>query len=468
MNNRLKYLIKNLGILAVSNFSSKILVFLLVPLYTSVLSTTEYGTYDLIISTVALLYPIATLNIVDAVMRFCMEKTIRQKDVAAVGLKYILLSIGIVGLGLMIFSLVNTFPSLNGLMVYIFLYFLFYVLNQYFIQLAKGLERITDMGIAGVVSTVVMISANVILLLVFKMGLRGFFIAQILGQAIPVCFLSIRLRFWNILRGSDICKPLEKQMLIYSIPLICTGLGWWINSSADKYVVAAMCGVSANGILSVAYKIPSIISTLQGIFTQAWSISAIKEYGEDSTADFYGKTFVYLNVMMSIASACLIILSRPIARILYANDFYEAWQYVPFLLISSVCNCASGFIGPILAAKKNSKTMAVSAIYGTVVNIILNIILVYFIGVQGATIATAVSSYIIYHYRMRAVKNELIVKEYWRILTTWSLLSLQAIIEVYTQFWYVEIVVIVVVIAVNRKVFRELAGGISKYTGKSS
>ncbi|HAQ8217931.1 TPA: oligosaccharide flippase family protein, partial [Enterococcus faecium] len=50
-----KYLIKNMGILTISNFSSKILVFLLVPLYTSVLSTTEYGTYDLTISTATLL-----------------------------------------------------------------------------------------------------------------------------------------------------------------------------------------------------------------------------------------------------------------------------------------------------------------------------------------------------------------------------------------------------------------------------
>lgn len=65
MNTKAKYLIKNTGILTISNFSSKILVFLLVPLYTSVLSTAEYGTYDLAISTVTLLYPILTVNIVD-------------------------------------------------------------------------------------------------------------------------------------------------------------------------------------------------------------------------------------------------------------------------------------------------------------------------------------------------------------------------------------------------------------------
>lgn len=76
------YLIKNMGILTISNFSSKILVFLLVPLYTSVLSTKEYGTYDLAVSTATLLYPILTLNIVDAVMRFLMDKESDKKAIA--------------------------------------------------------------------------------------------------------------------------------------------------------------------------------------------------------------------------------------------------------------------------------------------------------------------------------------------------------------------------------------------------
>ena len=69
-----EYLLKNMGILTLSNFASKILVFLLVPIYTSILSTEEYGSYDLAVSTATLLFPILTLNIVDAVMRFSMDK----------------------------------------------------------------------------------------------------------------------------------------------------------------------------------------------------------------------------------------------------------------------------------------------------------------------------------------------------------------------------------------------------------
>lgn len=452
MTQRSKYLFKNIGILAVSNFSSKVLVFLLVPLYTSTLSTSEYGTYELVVSTVTLLYPVLTANIADAVMRFFMEKSYRQEETASIGIKYIIASIAAVGLGLLASDYFNVIPGLNGLRAYIFLYYLFYVLNQYFIQLAKGLERVKDMGIASLASTVAMLGANIFFLLVLKKGLKGFFNANILAQAIPVFYYGIRLRFWNMIRPVSKNNPLKKKMLAYCVPLICTVLGWWVNSTADKYTVAFICGVAANGLLSVSYKIPNIISTFQGIFIQAWQISAIKEYGEDSASSFYGKTFTYINALMSIVCSGLILLSKPLAYILYANEFYQAWQYVPFLLISSVLNCASGFLGPILSAKKDSKSMALSAIYGACANIILNIILVYLIGVQGATIATVISSYLIYYFRMRAVKNELIIKEYWRVLVTWGLLCLQATLEVCTSIWCVEISVIAGVIVVNRKV----------------
>lgn len=92
MDSKYKYLLKNSSILAISNFSSKLLVFFLVPLYTGVLSTAEYGIYDLIVSTVSLLLPILTLNIIDGVMRFSLDNTESKSDVASVGFQFSLLS----------------------------------------------------------------------------------------------------------------------------------------------------------------------------------------------------------------------------------------------------------------------------------------------------------------------------------------------------------------------------------------
>ena len=87
--NKYKYLVKNTGFLAISSFSSRILVFLLVPFYTSILSTSEYGIFDLASTTAQLLMPILTLNIYEGVTRFLMQEENDPKSIISVGMKYI-------------------------------------------------------------------------------------------------------------------------------------------------------------------------------------------------------------------------------------------------------------------------------------------------------------------------------------------------------------------------------------------
>ena len=461
MQNKNRDLLKNLGILTVCNFSSKILVFLMVPLYTKILTTTEYGIYDLIITTISIVFPILSLNIIDAVMRYLMEDNYDKSMVATTGVALCLLSLFLGGVLLAIFSNLETVRGIKGLEPFILAYYISYIANQYMVQFAKGLDKVFDMGVAGALGTFVMIMTNVLLLLVLGCRLKGFFIANTLCQIIPALFLMIRLKIWKYIVLNKLEIELLKDMLVYSVPLIVTVVGWWVNSGSDRYVVTFFCGAASAGILSVAYKIPSILNTLQGIFIQAWQISAIKEYGENDTAVFYGQTFVTINLLMCVACSWLIILTKPLAQLLYAKDFYEAWQFVPFLLISSVLNSASGMLGPILSAKKDSKSMMWSAIIGAGTNIILNIVLVKTMGIQGAAIATVICSYIIYAVRKRAVGNDIKIEKYYIVVLTWLLLCLQAIIEI-NLVWYWELIIMAAMVILNFDILKELVIAASK------
>lgn len=456
IDRKYRYLFKNVGILTISNFSSKILVFLLVPLYTSVLSTEEYGIYDLVITSVQLVFPILTVNIIDAVMRFCMDKGRCKEDIAWIGFKYVIRSFIAMMALLFICDRTGISKSFRAYMVYIILYYVFYVFDQYLIQLAKGLEHIADMGMAGIIGTIFLVGGNIVFLLVFHLGLSGFFAASILSQAGSCLYLSVRVKPWKyILKGRD-DKALEKEMLRYCVPLIFTVIGWWINGTADRYTVAFICGIASNGLLSVAYKIPSIINTLQNIFIQAWQVSAIKEYGGKDTPYFYGIAFLSLNMAMGSVCSLLILTSKQFARFLYAKDFYLAWKYVPFLLLSCVINCASGFLGPVLSAKKDSRSMALSALYGVTANIILNIVFVYMIGVQGATIATLISSYIIYIVRKKSVGDMIHFDHDWMTAFIWGLLLIQSIIKILSLSIEVELLIFVFLIAINVRMARRL------------
>lgn len=455
---RNKYLIKNVGILTICNFASKFLIILLVPIYTAILSTSEYGTYDLVESTVTLLFPILSLNIVDGVVRFALDKDIKKEKVASIGFALVLLSS--IMFSIVIFTIrllrIELFSSLKGLEIYIVFYYLSYVFFQLHIQLAKGLEQVKVLGIAGALNTAAMVLFNLLFLMILKIGLPGLFLSTIFAQLIASLFIGVKIGICRLVHVRYLDQVLAQKMLLYSVPLIATTIGWWINSTADKYLVTMMIGISANGIISVSYKIPQIINGLQTIFIQAWQISAVKEYGSKDTPQFYGGTFIVINLLMSIACSILICLTKFLSSIFFANDFFQAWEYVPFLLVSSVFNCASGLLGPILSANKDSKAMMNSAIIGSIVNIIGNYILIKNIGIQGAAIATLISSCVIYVVRKHAVADLIEINEYYRVLGTWGLLITQGILRIYVDNLLFQILIISLIILLNFRKVKEI------------
>lgn len=449
MDEKSKYLIKNIGILTISNFASKILVFLLVPLYTSVLTTEEYGIFDMVVATTQLVFPLFSLNIVDAVMRFSMDKSKNGEQVGIIGLRFALVSIIPVICFLVFEKCVGIVNEIDDYLWLILLYYVFYILHQYCVQLAKGQERVAHLGISGVISTIVLIVSNVLFLLVYKIGLKGFFYSNILSLMIPTMYLAYKVSIWKYFHFLETDRELKAQMLRYCIPLIFTTISWWVNNASDRYAVTFLIGAAANGLLSAAYKIPSILNTIQQIFVQAWQISAIKEYKGNKTKEFYGETFASINLLMCIFCCFLFIFLRTISLFLFKKEFSSAWLYVPFLLIASVLNSASGLMGPILLAKKDSSGMARSAIAGGICNIVLNIALVLVIGIQGVTIATAISSALIYIIRRRAVAEDIHIKKEWIIYMNWVVISVYALCTILFDNAFVHIVTVCIMLILN-------------------
>lgn len=72
MNER-RRLIKNTGIIAIGNISTKLVSFFLLPLYTAVLSTAEYGAYDYIISIATFCVPFVSVLMDESIFRFLID-----------------------------------------------------------------------------------------------------------------------------------------------------------------------------------------------------------------------------------------------------------------------------------------------------------------------------------------------------------------------------------------------------------
>lgn len=405
-----KYLFKNIGLLTLSQFGTKILVFFLIPLYTSILSTAEYGTYDLFTTTINLLVPIFTLNLSDAVLLFALDETKNRSEILSIGLKYTLIGFFLSTIFLLINALFNFFAPINEYWYYFPLLFTFTIINTLFLGFSRGIDRVKETAISGVICSATMISCNLLFLLVFNFGIHGYFIANIISLLLQVIYLFKSCKLWRYIKPTRINKQLEKEMRNYSTPLIANNVGWWINNSSDRYIVTWMCGVSANGIYSVGYKIPSILNIFQTIFSQAWIMSAVKDFDSNDSKGFFSKIYAIYNCGMVLVCSAIIIGSRLLAHILYAKEFFDAWQYTPFLTMAIVFGSLSGFLGGIFAATKDSKLFGKSTAIGAIINIILNVILVYFIGALGAAISTLVAYVVVWFIRLNHVHKHINIK----------------------------------------------------------
>lgn len=402
-----RYLAKNMFFLTVGQFGTKLLGFFLVPLYTSVLTSAEYGTYDLYSVTVSLLIPILTLNIADSTTVFLLDKDSPREGIVSVSLKYYARSVLLFAALVCANRLFGLFPLLNAYPAFLLLMFALGNLSQLLLNFARGFDRIKDVAVSGVLCSAVMIALNIVLLIPLRMGLAGYYLAFIGGALAQSAYLCVSLRIFRFIRTGRQDKKLKKDMLAYSCPMMLNSVSWWVNSVSDRYVVTWLCGIVQNGIYSVAYKIPSILNMFQGIFSQAWTLSAVQDFDRDDRGGFFSKMYGLYNACMTCLCSLLIACTRPMAQLLYANDFYAAWRFVPFLLVASVFGALSGYLGGIFAAVKDSKSFAVSSAVGAVMNIVLNIVLIHFIGTIGAAIATMASYFSTWLVRIARVQKSM-------------------------------------------------------------
>lgn len=405
---RYRYLAGNIALFSVSNFVSKILVFLLVPLYTDVLTTYEYGIADVMQVTLLLLVPALTFNMGEAALRFGIENADRRGGILRSGMSAVLRADAIVtGLCIMAFAFIK--PEIKQYVLVFAILFAANSLYEYLVLFFQGCEAVPIVVAGSICCTAVMIVCNLIFLLVIKTGLSGYILSQIISYAAASTFMLFAGKRGGVYPDMKEDEDMKKKMLEYGTPLIAYSTGSWINNAADRYIVLALCGAAVNGVYGVAYKIPAILMVFQRIFAQAWQMSATKSYKDEKSSEFFTEMYRTYNSVMVMGCAVLILLVRPIASFMFRKDFYEAWRFVPPLLISVIFGALTGFLGSICLAYKDSKSMGAATSIGAVANVAMNFAFIPRFGAMGAAVATAISYCLMCAFAYKFVKKYTVI-----------------------------------------------------------
>lgn len=410
--NENKRLLKNTGIIAIGNISTKLISFFLLPIYTALLSTSEYGTFDYILSIATFCVPFVSLLMDESIFRFLIDcKTeLDEKRVIST-------SIIVVFIGMICFAIIGI-PVMNFLdysyTYYAVVYILLCVISGMISALLRGIGRTDQYAIFNFLSGATNVVLNVFFIAVLRQGLRGMLAASILSLLIVSTIFIFKMRLWLYIDLKNVDSKLAKSMITYSFPLIPNKISWTIINLSDRIILMNVVGSAATGLYAVSYKFPNLMDIVYGFFYQSWKESSARVLGNESQNDFYNMVYKYLKNFMFAIVLGLTAFMPIIFKILINKNYYNAIYYVPILLIATYFANISGFYGGIFTAYKDTKIMGTTTIAAAVINLVINLFTIKWIGVYAAALSTLIANLVVYMYRKRKVGRYIKLNENWK------------------------------------------------------
>lgn len=388
---REKYLMKNLILFALGSVGTKLISFFLIPLYTNILTTSEYGTADFAFTICTILVPIITFNMAESVMRFSLDKGADRNQIISVGYVFCIICIL---LGSIAIPVSGIFKTVENYSLYIFLYSVTYGINQILISNLRGKEKVLQYSISNILHTFCIAVFNILFLVVMETGIDGYFIANIISNVVTIIYSAVVGELKGSVKNFSLNKILMKKMVKYSSAMIPDCLMWWVINSSDRIMVTAMEGADANGIYAISYKIPSLLSTFAVIFNQAWSYSAIREDESADREEYNNKIYDKMVKTLFLCTSGLLMIIKPLLSVYVHEDYYSAWKYTPFLFMAFMFTTLGMFVAASYTVNKDGKGFLVAAVLSAGTNVVLNFILIPVMGVTGAAVATLISYFV--------------------------------------------------------------------------
>ena len=407
--NQKKELIKNTIIISIGKFSTQLVSFLLLPLYTTLLTTSEYGEYDFLNTISIFLIPCVTLLMEEGMFRFLIDaKDSKSKgEVFSATFFFSIISFLVWSLLIFIAGSILKYPYT----IYLIFYIMASLLSSLAGSTARGLSKFKLYSLFSFLSSVLTILLNILFIVGFKMGLPSLFISYIIGNSIVSLWLLYKIKVFSFVRLKNINKIIFKEMIKYSFPLVPNSISWNAIGLTDRLLIINFLGTAKNGIYSVGLRFPTVINTCYSYFNLSWKESASRVVDKKDKDEFYNSVYINLNRFLICISILIIAILPFIFNLLIKNAYREAYMYIPLMIISVYFSNLSNFCSGIFSAYKDTKILAKTTIVATIINFLVGIILIQKIGLYASILATLTAYLVIYLYRNYKLKKYIVLKK---------------------------------------------------------
>lgn len=379
------------------------------PVLTRNLSVAEYGIVGLITSSLTLCIAVGKLGVQHAVIRFFaqikngnIDFTVGQMNSTVSMIFFSFAS------GATVLWLVSGFFVLPAMLQYedipsLFLLASFIVfirlLGSGVLNFLRAQQRSADVALSQSIAR--FLNLTLILVILFAGDLNPWTVISCLLVAEAIGVFYAAWQYWPDFqfRFRDVSLKLGKAMLIYGLPLMMLESLGLVLRLSDRYLIEAILGVSALGQYSASYNLTSYIDVIilaalmqavKPAYMQMW-----ESQGKLPTQQFLSGGF-RMYMVIGIPFIAMFSITSPYLLGFLAGDKYSPGTVIiPYVAVSFWLEGAMHFLAAGLYIFKHTRLLMIWSLVATVINLVLNVLLIPRFGITGAAVVTIIS-YVIF------------------------------------------------------------------------
>jgi O-antigen/teichoic acid export membrane protein len=420
----LQNFLKDSFIYAIPTIFSRGLAVFLIPLYTRVLSPSDFGSFDLFMAFCTLVNLTVALEVSQGVARYYSSENDPNNKVAYASSAFwftffcysVFLAVSIFfskDLSLFVMGRDGMAMAYQIGSVYIFLNGVFYLIQN---QFRWELRSLHFAFVSLVVTSITAIS-GVVLTFLLGWGLYGLLLAMTAGVLVG-CIYGL----WYLRNSFRFTFQLAKlnEMLVFSSPLVPSGIAVFISLYIDRLMISHYLSLNEVGLFGLGYRVASMAGLVMVGFQGALTPLIYKNYKLSESPSSIAFIFRYFVIFALLLCFLISVFSTEIIQLISTQAYYSASSVVIFLTPAILLSNMYIFAPGITIAKKTYLILYIN-IVGALLNAVLNFILVPQFGIIGAAISTLLTYIVVFLMYMHFSQKFYYVPHQWFPILTSTL-----------------------------------------------
>lgn len=409
---RAKELLKNTGILMIARISTQLVSFLLLPLYTTLLSTAEYGEIDIYTSLTMIVIPFLTLQLEMGLFRFFITEKSENSRKKIVSTTFIVI-VAVLLFASIVFWAINIVLKIQYAM-YIYWFYLSMTLSTVLLQVCRAYGNNKVYGFASFLSSALAVCLNVFFIAGLGWKVEAILLSSTIAQLVSSVYIIIRTKVFSYFSPRCYDKNVASKLLKYSVPLVFNQISSWAINYSDRLIILHFWGTSSNGIYSLSNKFSNITNTFFNVFNVAWTENVVRCMDDNDSQKYINSMFMIIfNVYLALITGIINLLPF-FWKFMVNTNYSGAYGHVPILLLAMFFSGMAATIGSVYIAYSKTREVSITTIMAGICNVTIHFFLLHKCGLYAASISTLVSFGILFFYRYVFVKKFFMLEIEWK------------------------------------------------------